>query len=233
MYEKILIADDEEGIVSFIRDALYSEEYEVWAAYDGEQAINYAGKQPDLIILDIMMPGIDGFEVCKAIRDRVACPIIFLSARQNETDKIKGLALGGDDYLIKPFSLRELKMRIKAHLRREQRAASTDRKAYIRYGNVSIDLKGHEVYYKETLLSFTPHEFDIIELLALHPGQVFSKEQIYEQVWGYDAAGDSAGVAEHVKNIRNKFSKLNPETELISTVWGVGYRWERQKIKAE
>lgn len=233
MYEKILIADDEEGIVSFIKDALYSEGYEVWVAYDGEQAIKSAMRQPDLIILDIMMPGKDGFEVCKAIRNIITGPIIFLSARQNEADKIKGLALGGDDYLIKPFSLRELKMRINAHLRREKRAASIDKRAYIRYGDISIDLKGHELYFKDNQISFTPREFDIIELLALHPGQVFSKEQIYDKIWGFDATGDSAGVAEHIKKIRSKFDKADAKEEFISTVWGVGYRWERPKVKAE
>ncbi len=229
MYEKILIADDEEGIVSFIKDALYSEGYEVWVAYDGDQAIEKASKQPDLILLDIMMPGKDGFLVCKEIRDTVACPIIFLSALQSEADKIKGLSLGGDDYLIKPFSIKELKMRIKAHLRREGRTADIERRNYIRFGNLSINLKGREIYYIDKQLLFTPREFDIIEFLALHPGMVFSKEQIYEKVWGYDAMGDSAAVAEHIKKIRHKFAQVESSTLYVSTVWGVGYKWERSK----
>jgi DNA-binding response OmpR family regulator len=229
MYEKILIADDEEGIVSFIKDALFSEGYEVWTAYDDDQAIKYALKQPDLILLDIMMPGKDGFLVCKDIRDLVACPIVFLSALQSEADKIKGLALGGDDYLIKPFSLRELKMRIKAHLRREERAAIIDKRNYIKYGNLSINLQGREIFLGNEPLLFTPHEFDIIELLALHPGMIFSKEQIYEKVWGYDAVGDSAVVTEHIKKIRAKFSHSEEKSMFITTVWGVGYKWERPK----
>lgn len=229
MYEKILIADDEEGIVSFIRDALSSEGYEVWVAYDGDQAIKNALRQPDLILLDIMMPGKDGFIVCKEIRDMVACPIIFLSALQSETDKIKGLALGGDDYLIKPISLRELKMRIKAHLRREERAVITEKRQYIKYGSLSINLQGHEIFLRDKQLFFTPREFEIIELLALHPGLVFSKEQIYEKVWGFDAMGDSAVVTEHIKKIRFKFAQSEPSSMFISTVWGVGYKWEKPK----
>ncbi|MFZ5989477.1 MAG: response regulator transcription factor [Bacillota bacterium] len=229
MYEKVLIADDEEGMVSFLKDALISEGYEVLIAYNGEQAVKSAMQQPDLIILDIMMPDKDGYEVCQTIRDTVACPIIFLSALQSEFDKIKGLAMGGDDYLTKPFSMRELKVRIQAHLRREKRAASLKNRAFLRFGNLAIDLKGHEVYLKDRQIIFTRREFDIIELLALHPGIVFSKDQIYEKIWGYDATGDSAGVAEHIKKIRSKLNEVDPEIEYISTVWGVGYKWERIK----
>lgn len=229
MSEKILIVDDEPGMVSFIRDGLICEGYDVMIAEDGEQAIRFAMQQPDLIILDIMMPGKNGYEVCQAIRDVVACPIVFLSALQSETDRIRGLALGGDDYVIKPFSMRELKMRIKAHLRREKRSLNADKRSFLKFGNLSIDLKGHEVYYKDKEISFTRREFDIIEFLALHSGMIFSKDQIYERVWGYDAAGDSASVAEHVKKIRSKLGEFDPEVEYISTVWGVGYKWERKK----
>lgn len=229
MVERILIADDEEGMVSFIKDALLREGYEVMTAFDGGQAIKAAMQQPDLIILDIMMPGKNGFEVCQTIRDMVACPILFLSALQSEADRIKGLALGGDDYILKPFSMRELKMRVQAHLRREKRAVSLDKRSFLKYGRLSINLKGHEVYFQEQILSFTRREFDIIELLALHPGMIFSKDRIYEKVWGYDAMGDSAGVAEHVKKIRAKFREVDQENEYISTVWGVGYKWERVK----
>ncbi|MCX7711955.1 MAG: response regulator transcription factor [Clostridia bacterium] len=229
MAEKILIVDDEEGMVSFIKDSLMTEGYEILIATDGEQAIQRAMQHPDLIILDIMMPGKNGYEVCQAIRDVVSCPILFLSALQSETDRIKGLALGGDDYVIKPFSMRELKMRIQAHLRREKRAVSLDKKTYLKFGRLSIDLKGHAVYFNGKEIIFTKREFDIIELLALHPGMVFSKDQIYEKVWGYDAMGDSAGVAEHIKKIRAKLNEMDPEVEYISTVWGVGYKWERVK----
>ncbi|MDF2988628.1 MAG: spaR [Eubacterium sp.] len=229
MYEKILIADDEEGIVSFIKDSLICEGYDILVASNGEQAVELAKKQPDLIILDVMMPGMDGYEVCSSIRDMVTCPIIFLSALQSESQRIKGLAVGGDDYIIKPFSMRELKMRIQAHLRRQKRVLTTDRLTLLKYGGLSIDLKGHEVYFMNRSLSFTKREFDIIELLALHPGIIFSKEQIYEKVWGYDAMGDSSCIAEHVKKIRSKLSEFDNQTAYISTVWGVGYKWERIK----
>lgn len=229
MHEKILIVDDEEGMVSFIRDALVSEGYEVNAAYDGEEAVRCAMKHPDLIILDIMLPGKDGFEVCQQIRDVVSCPILFLSAMQGEMDRIKGLAVGGDDYIVKPFSLRELKMRVQAHLRREKRVQAIHQRSYLRYGGLSIDLQGHAACYKDIPIYFTPREFDIVEMLALHPGLVFSKDQIYEKIWGYDSEGDSAGVAEHVKKIRAKLNEFDADHEYIVTVWGVGYKWQRIK----
>ncbi len=229
MYEKILIVDDEEDMVSFIKDSLINEGYQVLTAANGEEAVISARQQPDLIILDIMMPGKNGYQVCQAIRADVSCPILFLSALGMEADKIQGLAIGGDDYITKPFSLKELKMRIQAHLRREKRAISLTNRVFLRYQDLAIDLKGHTVYFHDKEIIFTKREFEIIELLALHPGITFSKEQIYEKVWGYDAMGDSAGVAEHVKKIRSKLSEADPATNYITTVWGVGYKWERQK----
>lgn len=229
MYEKILIIDDEEDIVAFIKDALDLDGYQVLAAYNGEQAMKYVAMQPDLILLDIMMPGLNGYEVCQRIRDTIGCPIIFLSALQSEADKVKGLALGGDDYLTKPFGMKELRMRIQAHLRRENRAISLRNRTFLRFGNIAIDLKGHEVYLNGKQIVFTKREFDIIELLVLNPGIVFTKDHIYEAIWGYDANGDSAGVAEHIKKIRAKLNEGDPNIEYISTVWGVGYKWERVK----
>lgn len=227
MYEKILVVDDEEDVISYIKDSLIMEGYEVLVACDGDKAVELAKMQPDLILLDVMMPHKNGYEVCQAIRDEVACPILFLSALKSETDKIKGLALGGDDYLTKPFSMKELKTRIEAHIRREKRAVSLCNRKYLRFRNLSIDIKGREVYLKDKLLVFTKREFDIIEFLALHPGIVFSKEQIYEKIWGYDAMGDSAGIAEHIKKIRSKLCDADENNVYISTVWGVGYKWER------
>jgi len=178
-----------------------------------------------------MMPGIDGYEVCRKIRDAVLCPIIFLSAKQSETDKLKGLALGGDDYLIKPFSLNELLARIDAHLRREKRAIflnNSNKRVLINFGRLSVDLKSKQVKINDNIISLTKREFEILELLLMHPGQVFSKEQIYEKVWGYDAEGDSSTVAEHVKNIRAKIAEFDYDTEYISTVWGIGYRFNKK-----
>lgn len=227
---KILIIDDEEDLVALLKDSLESRGHIVLAAYDGADGIKKAEEQPDIIILDIMMPDIDGYEVCRKIRDAVLCPIIFLSAKQSETDKLKGLALGGDDYLVKPFSLKELLARIDAHLRREQRAIffnSLKRRVLLGFGRLSVDLRSKQVKINDHIISFTKREFDILEMLLMHPGQVFSKEQIYEKVWGYDAEGDSSTVAEHVKNIRAKIAKFDRDTEYISTVWGIGYRFNK------
>lgn len=221
-----MIVDDEEEIVSLLEDALTDEGYQVWTAFDGEQAAALAGRQPDLIVLDVMMPGKDGYEVCQAIRERVACPILFLSARQSETDRVKGLLLGGDDYIGKPFSLVELKARIGAHLRREKRGQGAER-SVLRYGGLEIDLQGHAVRLQGREVVLTAREFAIVELLALHPGQVFSKEDIYDRVWGLDAVGDASTVTEHVKKIRAKLSAVDPTAAYVATVWGVGYRWEQ------
>ena len=227
---KILIIDDEEDLVTLLKDSLESRGHIVLTAYDGENGIKKAQEQPDIIILDIMMPGVDGYEVCRKIRDLVLCPIIFLSARQSETHKLKGLSLGGDDYLIKPFSLNELLARIDAHLRREKRAiflSSSNKRVLLYFGRMTVDLKSRQVKINDNIVSLTKREFEILELLLLHPGQVFSKEQIYEKIWGYDAEGDSSTVTEHVKNIRAKIAEFDRDIEYISTVWGIGYRFNK------
>ncbi|OAA89317.1 response regulator transcription factor [Clostridium ljungdahlii] len=227
MREKILVVDDEEDIISFLKDSLEEDDYEVFTASSGEEAMEKIKLYPDLILLDIMMPGKNGYEVCNDIRDIVSCPIIFLTAKGEERDIVKGLASGGDDYIQKPFSLRQLKARIHAHLRREKRNTNNSEKANLYFKNVSINLRNREIYCNGQLVILTKKEFDIIEFLSVNCGQVFSKEQIYEKVWGYDAEGDSASVAEHVKKIRHKIQKFDPEEEYISTVWGVGYKWEK------
>ena len=227
---KILIIDDEKDLVQLLKDALERKGHTVLTAYDGEAGVALAQEHPELIILDVMMPGLNGYEVCQKIRDVVLCPIMFLSARQSETDRIRGLALGGDDYVIKPFSLEELLVRVDAHLRREKRAIflnESGKRFMLHFKQLAIDLKSRQVCIGQELVPLTKREFDIIELLALHPGQVFSKEQIYEKIWGYDAEGDASTIAEHVKNIRAKLAKLDPETEYISTVWGIGYRFNK------
>ncbi|WP_026487308.1 response regulator transcription factor [Caldanaerobius polysaccharolyticus] len=227
---RILIIDDEEDLVTLLKDSLESRGHIVSVAYDGESGVRKAQEQPDLIILDVMMPGINGYEVCRKIRDVVLCPVIFLSAKQSEADKIKGLALGGDDYIVKPFSLKELLARIDAHLRREKRAIflnNSNKRILISFGRLSVDLKSRQVMIDGDVVPLTKKEFDIVELLSLHPGQVFSKEQIYEKVWGYDAEGDCSTVTEHVKNIRAKLAEFDSNTEYISTVWGIGYRFNK------
>ena len=227
---KILIIDDEEDLVALLKDSLESNGHIVLTAYDGNTGVEKALTQPELIILDIMMPEMDGYEVCRKIRDVVLCPIIFLSAKQTERDKIKGLALGGDDYIVKPFSLKELMTRIDAHLRREKRAIllnETGKRVLLSFKNLTVDLKSRLIEINGKYVTLTKREFDIVELLSLHPGQVFSKEQIYERVWGYDAEGDSSTVTEHVKKIRAKFNEIDAHTQYVTTVWGIGYRFEK------
>ncbi|AGB19484.1 response regulator transcription factor [Thermoanaerobacterium thermosaccharolyticum] len=227
---KILIIDDEKEIADLLKDSLERKGNTVLTAYNGKEGIEKAKEMPDLIVLDIMMPDIDGYEVCRKIRDTVICPIVFLSAKQSEMDRIKGFALGGDDYVVKPFSLKELLARIDAHLRREKRAILLNeegKRALLNFKHITIDLKSREVMVNGNPIGLTKKEFDVLELLSLHPGQVFSKEQIYEKVWGFDAEGDTTTVTEHIKNIRAKIENLDPDTEYIKTVWGIGYKWEK------
>lgn len=228
MQEKILIVDDEADIVSLMEQAMTAEGYQVCTASDGTKAIDMLSQAPDIIILDVMMPGMNGFELCQMIRDEVDCPILFVSARQTEADRIQGLSIGGDDYITKPFSLRELKARVAAHLRGNRRVReSSSERSLLRYGILRIDLKGREVHVNQSVVLMTAKEFDIIELLALHPGQVFSKEQIYDRIWGLEASGDTSTVTEHIKKIRAKLAGQDPGSSYISTLWGVGYKWER------
>ena len=227
---RILIIDDETDLVMLLEDELRAKGHDVLTAYDGQTGIELSKKQPDLIILDIMMPGTDGFEVCRAIRDEVLCPIIFLSARQSETDKVRGLTLGGDDYVTKPFGLRELMARIDANLRREKRSQyinAEHKRSKLYFGTLCLYLKERAVKIEGSRIDLTRREYDIVELLALHAGQVFSREQIYEKVWGYDSEGDSATVVERIKNIRAKFAAVTPGREYISTVWWIGYKWNK------
>ncbi|KWX78983.1 chemotaxis protein CheY [Paenibacillus riograndensis] len=223
---RILIIDDEVALVLLLTDELQAKGHEVLAAYDGNEGVRLADSEPDLVILDIMMPGMNGFEVCRSIRDRVSCPIIFLSARQSEADRVRGLTLGGDDYVIKPFGLRELLARIEANLRREERARQKpQQQSRLRFGKLELSLKERLVSVAGEPVALTRREYEITELLALHGGQVFSREHIYEKVWGYDAEGDASTVVEHVKKIRAKLAAADPSGDYISTVWGIGYKW--------
>ncbi|OKP88465.1 response regulator transcription factor [Paenibacillus sp. P32E] len=223
---RILIIDDEEALVQLLTDELEAKGYEVLSASDGIEGVRQVEREPDLIILDIMMPGMNGFEVCRSIRDQICCPIIFLSARQSEADRVRGLTLGGDDYVIKPFGLRELMARIEGNLRREERSRQKPQQYNrLRFGKLELSLKERLVSVAGEPVTLTRREYDITELLALHGGQVFSREHIYEKVWGYDAEGDASTVVEHIKKIRAKLAAADPSGDYISTVWGIGYKW--------
>jgi len=169
------------------------------------------------------MPGTDGIEFCRQIRPKVNCPILFLTAQTSSDDVVQGLLVGGDDYIKKPFNVRELLYRVQAHLRREQR--TTSQQTADQEG-LRIDYNGMTVFHNGSPLSFTKTEFALIELLSMHPGFVFSRERIYETIRGYDAEGDSEVVTEHIRKIRNKFAAAGC-TPCIDTIWGVGYKWNR------
>lgn len=222
MRTKILIADDEADIVSMLRSFFESKDYLVLPAENGTEALKQAERKPDIILLDINMPGLDGLKVCERIRDHVSCPILFLTARIEDTDKVKGFSVGGDDYIVKPFSLVELEARITAHLRREARH---NHKTQIKFsGDLTIDYSERCLYFADKRLGLAKKEFDIVELLSQNPGQVFDKERIYERIWGYDSDGDSSVVAEHVRRIRKKIAAYTDRV-YIETVWGCGYKW--------
>lgn len=219
---KILIVDDEADVVSLLKDYFEINGYETLVAYSGTEAIVQTAKSPDLILLDINMPDMEGTAVCAQIRDYVTCPILFLTAKVEDSDKIKGFAVGGDDYIIKPFSIDELGARVAAHIRREHRNQSDAKVRF--FDKVAIDYSAKTVSIEGETLLLAKKEFEIIELLSLNQGQVFDKERIYEKIWGYDAEGDSSVVAEHIRRIRAKLKACGAKM-YIETVWGMGYKW--------
>lgn len=221
---KILIADDEPDIVSMLRDYFEMNGYDIITAANGREAAARAAEKPDIILLDVNMPDMDGLAACKTIREYVSCPIVFLTARIEDSDKIAGFAAGGDDYVIKPFSIEELGARVAAHIRRDKRVAA---EANVRFfGKLSVDYSAKTVTAEGVPLNFAKKEFEIIELLSVNCGMVFDKERIYEKIWGWDAEGDSSVVAEHVRRIRSKLAAAG-EAARIETVWGMGYKWVR------
>lgn len=217
---KILAIDDDKGILELIRRALEREGYAVTLMDDPLQIDYEKLNQYHLILLDVMMPGMDGFSMCREIRDRVDCPILFVTAKTAESDLMEGLGIGGDDYITKPFGIGELRARVGAHLRRENR----EKKNMIAIGDVQFSMKEKKLYFQGAELALTKSEYAICEYLALNRGQVFSKERILEHVFGFDGESNSSAITEHMKNIRAKFQQfdVNP----IETVWGIGYRWK-------
>lgn len=224
MAYRLLIADDDEELVKMLKSYLEIKGFEIITAGDGLEVLEKLSKNPDLILLDINMPRMDGIEVCRKIRNETACPILFLTARVEEQDRVNGLLSGGDDYITKPFSLKELEARITAHLKREERQKF---RTSSRYENgLWIDYAGKEVRFEGKEIPLIRLEYEIVEFLSAHPGQVFDRERIYERVCGYDAEGDSCVVTELVRRIRKKFSVCLKD-EVIETVWGSGYRWKK------
>ena len=224
MAYKILIVDDEKMITDLLSSHLQDCGYDTLVANCSGEAMTLLQKQPDLIILDINMPGLNGLELCRNIRDHILCPIIFVTARITELDKINGLQYGGDDYITKPFGLKELSARVAAHLRRDER--NKNRSPVLTSSDgLLVNLSKRCVFFGETEILFSKKEFDLIEYLMTNAGQVFDRERIYEAIWGYDAEGDSSVVKEHIRKIRAKFRDTTGH-DYIETVWGVGYRWK-------
>lgn len=222
MQYRILIVDDEEDICKMLRDYFNLLGYLVYLANSGKEAIEQLSVLPDLILLDINMPGMNGIEVCKRIRNHVNIPILFLTAKVEEQDQVNGFMAGGDDYITKPFGLEELEARVAAHLRREERGKQ--KKKIMGNGDFIIDYEERKIFLCEEEIVLTKTEFDIVEMLSSHKGQIFDREAIYEKLWGFDKDGDSTVIMEHVRRIRSKFAKKSHK-EAIETVWGVGYRW--------
>lgn len=219
---KILIADDEPGIILLLKDYFEMQDYRVIEAVNGVEVLGKLSQKPDIIILDVNMPMLDGFEVCERIRAHISCPILFLTAKIEEADRIKGFMAGGDDYILKPFSIDELGARVEAHLRREQRR-KTEGTVKI-FDRLAVHYEERTVYYGEEPVTLTKTEYGLVEFLSLNPGQVFSKDQLYEKVRGFDGNGDSSIVMEHIRRVRGKIGRYTDKI-YIETVWGVGYRW--------
>lgn len=221
----LLIVDDEAEIRMLLKEYLELEGYRVVTAANAGEADRALADDPDLILLDVNMPGTDGLLWCEQIRNQVQVPILFLSARTEEEDRIKGFRAGGDDYILKPFSMEELLARIEAHLRREDRKEK-GRQGNREYskGDLTVDFTGYRILKNGRDIGLTKMEFQIAEFLCTNKGQVFTKENIYERVRGFDGEADAAVITEHIRRIRLKLG-AGKEQEYIETVWGVGYRW--------
>lgn len=215
----ILVIDDENAMLQLIKRIFEKDGHFVTLQANAKAALDMDFRRYDLVLLDIMMPDIDGFELCDQIRSRVDCPIIFLTAKTQEADVVRGLGLGGDDYITKPFGTNELRARINAHLRRDTR----EKKYAVSISGVTFHLNAKKAEVNSIGLPLTKSEYEICEYLALHRGQVFSREQIYEAVFGFDGESDDSVISTHVKNIRAKLATV--ELSPIETVWGVGYKW--------
>lgn len=232
--EKILIIDDEKEIRELIRDYLEVEGYQVSMAEDGEIGLEkFETFGPDLIVLDIMLPKVDGMEICKIVRAKSNLPILMLSAKKSDVDKVLGLGLGADDYMTKPFSLKELVARIKAQLRRFNQFSNsgynTNSKS-LKVKDLKIDLEGYNVYLNEEKIPFSAKEFEILKFLALNPERVYSREQIFNKIWDFNEYGDINTVTVHIRKIREKLEIDSKNPTYIETVWGVGYKFVGDKV---
>ncbi len=232
MAKRVLVVDDEKLIVKGIRFSLEQDGMEVDCAYDGEEALEAAKKKEyDVVLLDVMLPKLSGFEVCQQIREFSMMPIIMLTAKGDDMDKILGLEYGADDYITKPFNILEVKARIKAIMRRSSKnttTGSTDTKI-VTFSDMKIDCENRRVYIAGKEVNLTAKEFDLLELLVFNPNKVYSRENLLNIVWGYDYPGDVRTVDVHIRRLREKIESNPSEPKFIHTKWGVGYFFQNQE----
>ena len=228
---KILIVEDEETIADLEKDYLELSGFEVEVANDGETGLEKARalkEEYDLLILDLMLPGMDGFEICRKLREEKNTPIIMVSAKKDDIDKIRGLGLGADDYMTKPFSPSELVARVKAHLARYDRltGSAVEKNKIIEIRGLRIDTTARRVWVNDVEKTFTTKEFDLLTFLASHPNHVYTKEELFREIWDMESIGDIATVTVHIKKIREKVEVDTSNPQYIETIWGVGYRFK-------
>jgi len=225
---KILVVDDERNIVELIRLYMEKEGFETICAYTGDEALSkFREEKPDLIVLDLMLPGTDGWQVCREIRKTSSVPIIMLTAKSETFDKVLGLELGADDYITKPFEAKELLARVKAVLRRTGTKEAESQKE-VSFKNLSINIENYELQIKNEQVDAPPKEIELLYFLASNPNRVYTREQLLEEVWGFDYFGDSRTVDVHIKRLREKLEGAEDGWQL-KTVWGVGYKFEIKK----
>ncbi len=224
MGKKVLVVDDEKLIVKGIRFSLEQDGMEVDCAYDGEEALEAAKKKEyDIILLDVMLPKLTGFEVCQQIREFSSMPIIMLTAKGDDMDKILGLEYGADDYITKPFNILEVKARIKAIIRRSSKKAAENQAKVVKFEDLKMDCESRRVYISNKEVNLTAKEFDLLELLIFNPNKVYSRDNLLNLVWGYDYPGDVRTVDVHIRRLREKIEDNPSEPKYIHTKWGVGY----------
>ena len=226
---RILIVEDEEAIAELEKDYLELSDFEVKICNDGESGLLTALKEDfDFVILDLMLPGVDGFEICRKIRETKNTPIIIVSAKKDDIDKIRGLGMGADDYMTKPFSPSEMVARVKAHLARYERLISSGmpNNDVVEIRGIKIDKTARRVWVNGEETNFTSKEFDLLTFLAQNPNRVYTKEELFQEIWDMESIGDIATVTVHIKKIREKIEYDTSKPQYIETIWGVGYRFK-------
>jgi len=219
----ILIADDEPQTLDTLDEFFSGLGHRTVCAKDGAEVLAKASCSPDIVLLDVEMPQVDGYEACRRLREHLDCPIVFLTTQTDEASKIAVFETGGDDYVTKPFSLAVLGARVQAHLAREERRANRAQVCFD--GDIVIDYRARTIHVAGQPLGLTAREFDLVAFLSRHPGQVFDRDHIHEAVWGWDSKSAATVVTEFVRRVRNKLSKAGCTYDVVETVWGMGYRW--------